>query len=126
MVQKKNIQDIKSKPRHDTYGLEQSLYLQENIRYRITVNIDTSDGLVNGATGIVYDWETVSCKNTTIVTSVWMLLDNPESGKIARSRKQHPTNPLLTNIPRIQREVLLFNSSRKGRQRVKKSNTFDF
>ena len=36
-----------------TKGIPSNLHVAEDLRYELTSNIDTADGLVNGATGIL-------------------------------------------------------------------------
>jgi hypothetical protein len=49
---KHNLAELDKKGHTKTNGLPKKLIIQEGLRYMITSNIDVSDGLFNGATGI--------------------------------------------------------------------------
>lgn len=109
----KNINDLLKKPRREAHNLDHELILQKNIRYRVTVNIDTNDKLTNGTSGIVKEWETKVYKNKTIVTAVWVLFDDPSVGIKSRSVDCHLTDDRLTKIQRITKEIYLNKNSRR-------------
>ncbi|CAG4958190.1 unnamed protein product [Colias eurytheme] len=50
---RKALQSVNTLPTMQTYGLPKNLFLRVGARYMVTVNIDTTDGLVNGTTGIL-------------------------------------------------------------------------
>lgn len=87
----------------DTSGLPLLLILQTNTRYMITTNIDVSDGLYNGATGIVKEVflendgnSKRSDKNKLDVNEnpilVWMKFEDSTIGLTARAVLKHPKN----------------------------------
>ncbi|XP_046974744.1 uncharacterized protein LOC124541014 [Vanessa cardui] len=53
IAKKKALQSVNALPTMKTYGLPKILYVKISARYMITVNLDTSDGLVNGTTGLL-------------------------------------------------------------------------
>lgn len=73
-------------PIKDTAGLPTRLKLRLNIRYMITNNINTEDGLVNGATGHLRQ---VSIANG-LATILWLQFDDPVIGQITRRQQSQP------------------------------------
>lgn len=53
IAKRKALKLVKTLPTTQTYGLPKSLYIKIGARFMITVNLDTTDGLVNGTTGIL-------------------------------------------------------------------------
>ncbi|VDN26502.1 unnamed protein product [Gongylonema pulchrum] len=91
-------------------GLPRSLYLKVGGRYMIIYNLDTSDGLTNGATGrlVQIDMGNQGRKPSR----VWIVFDEPEVGCNARrryssiiSRNQYPQNwtPVEPTVVSIKR-----------------------
>ncbi|XP_043472427.1 uncharacterized protein LOC122505072 [Leptopilina heterotoma] len=52
-AKRKALKSVKDLSRMQTYGLPKSLSIKIGARFMITVNIDTSDGVVNGTSGIL-------------------------------------------------------------------------
>lgn len=79
------LRNLKEKSAAETQGLQEMLLLQIGIHYMISSNIDVTDGLFNGAIGILRHYETSRTTNT--VTRVF--LDFGSSvGKEARNKQQ--------------------------------------
>ena len=73
--------DIRSK-----HGLMDVIPLKENAKYMVIANVDTEDGLVNGAVGILKDWDTeTSGKGSQRVVRVWMQFEEVKIGHKART-----------------------------------------
>ncbi|KAG2194770.1 hypothetical protein INT47_012072 [Mucor saturninus] len=73
---------------HDrTAGSPYLLNLRIGARYMITINIDTSDGLVNGTSGIFkqVDFGT-SVSSVEKPLRIWLLMEDERSGKVQRKR----------------------------------------
>ena len=72
-------------------GLDEKIELHVGYVAMIVINVDTMDGLVNGATGIVRHVSTHEGRNDAI----WIEFDNPRSGALLRNRspliKMHAT-----------------------------------
>jgi ATP-dependent DNA helicase PIF1 len=70
----------------DTGGLQYNLYLKNECRYFITINQDVSDGIVNGAVGILKKiiLHKKAAKDKTKVKRVWLLFENKDIGKKSR------------------------------------------
>lgn len=50
----------------------------------LTTNINTSDGLVNGAVGILKNIDLIKKNNNIIPTKLWFQFENPNVGKVTR------------------------------------------
>ncbi|XP_050339187.1 uncharacterized protein LOC126765663 [Bactrocera neohumeralis] len=77
----------------ETQGLPYQLTLKTTAKYMITVNINTCDGLVNGATG-----ELMQIDYPVIL---WIKFLEPSVGLIARSKKPHPLESSWTPIEKV-------------------------
>ena len=86
----KLIDTIKQLKVSDTQGLPYELYLKLSARYLMTLNNDTSDGLVNGATGILQriEYGTRSDTQTRVPCVLWMEFDDPTVGKEKRANSK--------------------------------------
>jgi len=75
---------------HETQGLATEVELVENVRYMITINIDVTDGLYNGALGTLkrIDFERIPGQEHTKSTTVWIEFDNPKDGAQARTKRR--------------------------------------
>ena len=75
----------------DTQGLPYELFLKLGARYLMTLNNDTLDGLVNGATGllrkIVYGTQSDTLERVPCI--LWIEFDDPTVGKDKRAKSQH-------------------------------------
>ena len=66
--------------------------------FKITVNIDTSDGLVNGAIGVI---KKIKYENN-IVSLIWIKFEDPHIGY--KLRQEYPQKDGLTPIKRLSQE----------------------
>lgn len=87
-----------------TQGLPQSIILQIGIRYMMTNNIDVSDGLFNGASGILRYIEVYKGK----LQNIWIEFDDKSVGLNLRREKSHlqevlKLNKAWTPISRVKR-----------------------
>jgi hypothetical protein len=91
-----NLAELDKKGHTKTHGLPKTLIIQQGLRYMITSNIDVSDGLFNGATGICRFIETSqqnSGEDQDQITeensnrkfgAVYLEFDDPKVGEKAR------------------------------------------
>jgi len=84
----------KNLKKQDSFGLMLHLILQVNAKYMISMNIDTSDGIVNGATGILRQ---IDYDKSEIPNKVWIEFLDPKSGKECRNKNK--TVMKARNIP---------------------------
>jgi PIF1-like helicase/Helitron helicase-like domain at N-terminus/Herpesvirus tegument protein, N-terminal conserved region len=94
-----------------TFGLPLRLVLKVEARYLLSVNIDTSDGLVNGALGVLrrIDYGTNE-KGDRIPLRAWLDFNDPHVGSAARAKfsalvKQCDINAEWTPIDPINRII---------------------
>jgi len=97
-----------------TAQLPPILPLAVGCRYEISVNISVTDGLVNGAGGIVKFFELTSSNNTAAGT-VWIMFDDSNVGKQTRADSralytQH-INPHWTPIQPLSRQFQVGKSN---------------
>lgn len=78
-----------------------SLQLKTSAKYMITVNINTADGLVNGATGRLMQIDHRGPERTPVI--LWLHFSEPGVGVIARSKKPHPNESSWTPIEKVVR-----------------------
>ncbi|XP_037811885.1 uncharacterized protein LOC119603786 [Lucilia sericata] len=85
----------------ETQGLCFELKLKTTAKYMMTVNINTNDGLVNGASGVLMeiDFQGESRNPTTL----WVLFSDENVGVEARRKKPHATESLWTPIEKCVR-----------------------
>ena len=89
----------------DTQGLPYELFLKISARYLMTINTDTSDGLVNGATGILQRIEYGTRRDTQarVPCILWIEFDDPivgtEKRANSKARYLHDTTILKTWTP---------------------------
>ncbi|KAG2191561.1 hypothetical protein INT47_006013 [Mucor saturninus] len=81
------LEKLKGLSHNRTAGLPYLLNLRIGARYMITINIDTSDGLVSGTTGILkqVDFGT-SASSVEKPLRIWLLMEDERSGKVQRKR----------------------------------------
>lgn len=70
-----------------TNGIPYKIVLKKTIKYMIVVNINTNDGLVNGATGILRDIDCISAKDSQIPKRLWLEFPEEKIGSMARSKE---------------------------------------
>lgn len=114
---KQALHNLKNSTTDKTQGLPSSLVLQIGARYMVTSNIDVSDGLFNGATGVLkfIEFEKGSAK------SVFLEFDDSTIGKKTRSiyhEKYKHTSAIQNNWTPIQRIKLTFQITKKASVRV--------
>ena len=82
---------IRSLKISETQGLPYELYLRVLARYLVTLNINTPDGLVNGATGILnrIDYGKRQDTSEIIPIRVWIYFDDPSVGAEHRLKFKH-------------------------------------
>ena len=76
----------------ETRGLPKKIILKVDAQYMMTVNIDTSDGLVNGVIGVLkrIDYGRLKSNANTTVRKpirVWILFDDERSGRALRNKQ---------------------------------------
>ncbi|XP_065356189.1 uncharacterized protein LOC135950582 [Calliphora vicina] len=85
----------------ETQGLCGELKLKSTAKYMMTVNINTSDGLVNGAAGVLMDVEiNIQTGNPT---TIWVLFSEENVGVEARRQKPHVTELTWTPVEKCVR-----------------------
>lgn len=77
------INEFKKKPSQQTWGLESILKLKIGIRYMIIINIDTPDGIVNGATGKL---EKITNNKNNLPDVMWIKFDQNRVGQIMKNK----------------------------------------
>ena len=80
----------------ETQGLPSSVKLKTGIRYMITVNIDVSDGLVNGVSGVL---KKIDLTTNSVPELLWFDFERVDIGQVARKRFKS-FDPTLTPIER--------------------------
>ena len=78
-----------SRSRTQTGGLETVLFLSVRARVMMTVNVDTSDGLVNGVMGEV---KAILKNDRDVVHTVLVKFDDVKVGKIAKGSSKYKQN----------------------------------
>jgi len=68
----------------ETQGLPCILHLKTTAKYMVTVNIDTNDGLVNGATGQLMRIDNCIVNGSLLVSGLWIKFTGATVGTIAR------------------------------------------
>jgi hypothetical protein len=76
--------NLKKLTTQQTQGLPSSLILQVGVRYMVTSNIDVSDGIFNGATGVLQFIELLDGKPEAI----YLAFDDPSVGRNARAARK--------------------------------------
>lgn len=95
-----------------TQGLASELILQIGLRYMVTCNIDISDGLFNGAIGIL---RFIEFKNNKM-HAVYLEFEDPQVGRKAREVRQsiiRGNSSIKDNWTPITRVILSFQVTRK-------------
>lgn len=80
------LEKYKSKPKKETNGIMLSLPLKIGIRYMVIVNLNVSDGLCNGSTGILKHITFEEKSGEKVPKILWMDFKSEKIGKIARSK----------------------------------------
>ena len=87
----------------ETQGLPSNIILKTGIRYMITVNIDVSDGLVNGTSGVL---KKIDCSTNDSPLLLWFDFERKDIGIKARSSYKN-SNQCLTPIERVSKSFYL-------------------
>ncbi|CAD7091726.1 unnamed protein product [Hermetia illucens] len=84
-------QNVALLPTSQTYGLPHKLLLKVDARYMLTGNIDTSDGLVNGADGVLkaLDYGTNKRTGECRPLRIWLQFPDVKIGKTKRANISH-------------------------------------
>lgn len=92
VAKRKALTLVKSLPTVQTYGLPKLLIIKIAARFMITINLNTSDGLVNGTTGILraIDFGTNKNNGERRPLRLWMDFNNKNIGKSARNSFKSP------------------------------------
>lgn len=101
----------------NSQGLSKVLILQYDIRYMVTSNIDVSDGLFNGAVGVLKFIEFINGK----VQTLFLEFDDLLIGRSARALKEsfYRVNPNVEkNWTPINRQKATFKVTKKGNGQV--------
>ncbi|XP_075170221.1 uncharacterized protein LOC142242518 [Haematobia irritans] len=95
------LQNVAKLKTSETQGLCHELTLKVSAKYMMTININTADGLVNGASGILksIDFE----QGSQIPKTLWVLFSDENVGRDARRQRPHSTELLWTSIDKCQR-----------------------
>lgn len=72
-----------------TNGIPYKIILKKSIKYMIVVNINTNDGLVNGATGVLREIDCKSVKGSQIPYRLWLEFPEERIGPKARSKEKN-------------------------------------
>ncbi|CAF1035111.1 unnamed protein product, partial [Brachionus calyciflorus] len=104
---KEGLEEIKKVDKSKTFGLMTRLLLKCSIRYLFVLNVDVSDGLVNGSTGILKEVEFDRFK---IPHKIWIEFDSNRVGKNRRKNFPSVNKPeSWTPIDRESRDCLIKN-----------------
>ena len=87
----------------ETQGLPTTIILKTGIRYMITVNIDVSDGLVNGTSGVL---RKIDCSTNNTPLLLWFDFERQDIGIKARNSYKN-SNQCLTPIERVSKSFYL-------------------
>jgi ATP-dependent DNA helicase PIF1 len=72
---------------HETGGLENEIQVALHAKYMQTKNVDTEDGLVNGATGTIIKLELPP--SNPLEGTIFVKFDDPNTGKQAKSKSKY-------------------------------------
>ncbi|CAF3949464.1 unnamed protein product, partial [Rotaria sordida] len=86
-IREKVLDNVKNLKTTETYGLPLKIDLKVGPKYMMTVNIDTEDGLVNGACGklIMIDYGKLQKTNETVPCRLWIKFSEKKTGRKARA-----------------------------------------
>ncbi|XP_037825564.1 uncharacterized protein LOC119613607 [Lucilia sericata] len=94
------LENVKVFKTSETQGLRYDLKLKTTAKYMVTVNINTSDGLVNGATGQLMQ---IDFDNNHKPFTLWIKFSDTSIGVLARLQRRHPNEALWTPIEMLVR-----------------------
>ncbi|CAF1307832.1 unnamed protein product [Rotaria sordida] len=111
-IREKVLNNIKNLKTTETYGLPLKIDLKVGAKYMMTVNIDTEDGLVNGACGklIMIDYGKLQKTNETVPCRLWIKFNEEKTGRKARANfhnvmRNRNIDPSLTPIEPVTRQI---------------------
>jgi len=82
----------------ETQGLPYLLKLKTTAKYVITVNINTNDGLVNGASGQLMEIDHIASGCNRLVSTLWLIFTHSSVGVKAKAKKPHAQHSDWTPI----------------------------
>ncbi|CAF4566213.1 unnamed protein product [Rotaria sp. Silwood2] len=90
-IREKVLNNVKNLKTTETYGLPLKIDLKVGAKYMMTVNIDTEDGLVNGACGklIMIDYGKLQKTNETVPCRLWIKFNEEKTGRKTRANFQN-------------------------------------
>ncbi|CAF4550151.1 unnamed protein product [Rotaria sp. Silwood2] len=90
-VREKVLSNVKNLKTTETYDLPLKIDLKVGAKYMMTVNIDTEDGLVNGACGklIMIDYGKLQKTNETVPCRLWIKFNEEKTGRKTRANFQN-------------------------------------
>ncbi|CAF1352277.1 unnamed protein product [Rotaria sp. Silwood1] len=111
-IREKVLNNVKNLKTTETYGLPLKIDLKVGAKYMMTVNIDTEDGLVNGACGklIMIDYGKLQKTNETVPCRLWIKFNEEKTGRKTRANFQNVMrnrniDPSLTPIEPVTRQI---------------------
>ncbi|CAF1542519.1 unnamed protein product, partial [Rotaria sp. Silwood1] len=111
-IREKVLNNVKHLKTTETYGLPLKIDLKVGAKYMMTVNIDTEDGLVNGACGklIMIDYGKLQKTNETVPCRLWIKFSEEKTGRKARANfhnvmRNRNIDPSLTPIEPVTRQI---------------------
>ena len=111
-IREKLLSNIKNLKTTETYGLPLKIDLKVGAKYMMTVNIDTEDGLVNGACGklMMIDYGKLQKTNATVPCRLWIKFSEEKTGTKCRTNfhnvMRHRNIDLsLTSIEPVTRQI---------------------
>lgn len=113
---KQALHALQKMPTDQTYGLPSTISLQKDVRYMVTVNINISDGLFNGASGVLKFVEI----SRHMPHAVWIEFDDPVVGSSARGDRKNVSEMLKLplNWTPIQRTKKTFKTTKSGQAQI--------
>ena len=121
-VKQNTLKIIEMKKRTETYGLATNILLKEEGNYMITVNINTEDGLVNGASGILKKIEAIEGKPYKL----WIHFSDKNVGSKTRQKYQYAIkrsgyDSNWTPIEKITRDIPMNNPKFRQNVRIRRT-----
>lgn len=110
------LHSLKDLSTQKTYGLPMEVSLQLGVRYMVSTNIDVSDGLFNGASGILRFIE----QTNKGPQAVWLEFDTASVGANARMERKRIMDflKLPNNLTPVCRLKKTFRPTRSGQAQV--------
>ena len=102
---------FQNRPTKNTMGLPTKLTIAISDRVEVSVNVDTSDGLTNGAAGVIKKLPPTPPDSTTLIAQgiAWVLFDDPNIGKNVRNVNENlyvdGIDKTWTPVPTIKKQI---------------------